>query len=145
MNERTRRTNGLDPLESLNHVSNPRLFADYTFGELKFGGNAQYISKKRWLHHTSFLWDYDPKRMRCLLHPPKEPEYRRKRNHLDFLCRLKDFIPERQVFLRSIEDALEQSNFVWEEVGLDEVKDEVDKLLQLPPKQNIQSTKRIIL
>lgn len=31
---------------------------DYVVGERKVGGNAQSISKNRWLHHTSFLWDF---------------------------------------------------------------------------------------
>ncbi|QLH36644.1 MAG: hypothetical protein HWD61_11315 [Parachlamydiaceae bacterium] len=27
---------------------------DYVIGNKKFGGNAQYMAKGRWLHHTSF-------------------------------------------------------------------------------------------
>lgn len=46
------------------------------FGERKFGGNAQAITKGRWLHHTSFLWDFRDERMRLLKHPGKAPEYR---------------------------------------------------------------------
>jgi len=33
---------------------------DYVFGERKFGGNAQAITGKRWLHHSSLLWDFQP-------------------------------------------------------------------------------------
>lgn len=62
---------------------------DYVFGERKFGGNAQYLRKERWLHHTSFLWDYDPERMKYLLLPEKRPKYRFDRTHEDFLCSLK--------------------------------------------------------
>ena len=29
----------------------------------KIGGNAQTITKGRWAHHTSFLWDFDPSNM----------------------------------------------------------------------------------
>ena len=50
--------------------------ADYTFGERKFGGNAQAITKQRWLHHTSFLWDFDDRNMALLKHPSRVPEYR---------------------------------------------------------------------
>lgn len=32
---------------------------DYCFGNRKFGGNAQSITKLRFCHHTSFLWDYN--------------------------------------------------------------------------------------
>ena len=52
------------------------LAADYVFGDRKFGGNAQAITRGRWLHHTSFLWDYQPQRMALLQHPSKTPEYR---------------------------------------------------------------------
>lgn len=50
--------------------------ADYVYGDRKFGGNAQAITGKRWLHHTSLLWDYDPANMALLKHPSKAPEYR---------------------------------------------------------------------
>lgn len=50
--------------------------ADYTFGEQKFGGNAQAITKQRWLHHTSFLWDFDDSNMALLKHPSRVPKYR---------------------------------------------------------------------
>jgi hypothetical protein len=46
------------------------------YGERKFGGNAQAITSKRWLHHTSFLWDYDPLNMAVLTNPKKQPAYR---------------------------------------------------------------------
>ena len=55
--------------------------ADYTFGERKFGGNAQAITKQRWLHHTSLLWDFDPANMALLKHPAAVPEYRAVRRH----------------------------------------------------------------
>lgn len=50
--------------------------ADYVFGNHKFGGNAQAITNKRWLHHTSFLWDYDQRNMLALKNPSKQPKYR---------------------------------------------------------------------
>jgi lipoate-protein ligase A len=42
------------------------------------------------LHHTSFLWDYDPENMRYLLLPKKRPAYREDRDHEAFLCKLRD-------------------------------------------------------
>ncbi len=116
---------------------------DYTFGQLKFGGNAQYISKSRWLHHTSFIWDFDAKRMKCLLHPPKEPDYRKSRTHEDFLTRLKDHMVSRDKLLLGIEDALSAQNFEWEEVGLEEVEEEVKKLHAND--RMLISTKRVAL
>ena len=51
-------------------------FSDYAFSHRKFGGNAQSITKNRWVHHTSFLWDYDVKNMDYLKIPKRAPEYR---------------------------------------------------------------------
>jgi hypothetical protein len=64
---------------------------DYTFGFQKFGGNAQRIGGSRWLQHTSFLWDFDEDRMnQFLAFPDKCPQYRGKRTHAQFLCKLKE-------------------------------------------------------
>lgn len=65
---------------------------DYVIGHQKFAGNAQYMTKHRWLHHTSFLWDYDIEKMSCLKMPPKMPIYRNTRSHQEFLCKLKKFL-----------------------------------------------------
>lgn len=75
---------------------------DYVFEELKFGGNAQYIQRDRWLHHTSFLWDYHPENMRYLLLPPKRPTYRGNRSHTDFLCSLRSRFPEKETLLAAL-------------------------------------------
>ena len=53
--------------------------ADYVFGNRKFGGNAQSIIKGRWVHHTSFLWDFQSGNMELLRHPPRTPAYRQAR------------------------------------------------------------------
>ncbi|KAK9278393.1 hypothetical protein L1049_027958 [Liquidambar formosana] len=71
---------------------------DYVFGNRKFGGNAQSITKNRWIHHTSFLWDYEVRNMAYLKLPMKAPEYRSARGHLEFICRMKDYLP-RSVFI----------------------------------------------
>ena len=63
---------------------------DFVIGEKKCGGNAQYIQRDRWLHHTSFLWNFQEEQMQCLLHPKKTPAYRAGRSHTDFLCTLQD-------------------------------------------------------
>ncbi len=64
---------------------------DFVIGDQKCGGNAQYIRKDSWLHHVSFLWDYKQDSMDYLLMPPKMPNYRAKRTHDDFLCKLCDY------------------------------------------------------
>lgn len=68
---------------------------DYALGIRKFGGNAQYLCKQRWLHHTTLLWDYNPDKMDYLLLPKKKPAYRQERSHADFLCVLKEVLGEK--------------------------------------------------
>lgn len=62
---------------------------DYTLGPHKFAGNAQSISRERWVHHTSFLWDFAEANMELLTLPEKRPVYREDRAHRDFLRPLK--------------------------------------------------------
>jgi lipoate-protein ligase A len=81
---------------------------DYVLGDKKCGGNAQYMRKDRWLHHTSFLWDFHTDNMNYLLHPPKMPVYRQQRNHNDFLCRLRDHLPHKEEWLLSLKDFLRE-------------------------------------
>lgn len=52
------------------------MITDYVFGNRKFGGNAQSITKGRWVHHTSFLWDYEMMNMFYLKLPKRAPDYR---------------------------------------------------------------------
>lgn len=75
---------------------------DYVFSNRKFGGNAQYIKKDRWLHHTSFLWDYKNENMKYLLHPKKTPSYRLDRSHDEFLCRLSEFFSEKEALIQRL-------------------------------------------
>lgn len=79
---------------------------DYVIGEKKCGGNAQYIKKDRWLHHTSFLWSFESEKMDYLLHPPKSPQYRAGRKHTDFLCTLENHFDNKQSFIQALEDSL---------------------------------------
>lgn len=65
---------------------------DYAIQDKKFGGNAQYLCKGRWLHHSSLLWDYNAEKMQILKMPCKIPEYRKERQHSDFLCCLKEHL-----------------------------------------------------
>lgn len=82
---------------------------DYVFGEKKFGGNALYIQKSRWLLHTSFLWDYIPEKMEYLLMPEKRPEYRKDRIHTDFLCTLRPHYLEKAELLERLKDHFQHS------------------------------------
>lgn len=66
---------------------------DYILGDRKMGGNAQTIVKNGWLHHTSFLWDFEPENMQYLSFPKKRPNYRKDRSHDDFLVKLNQAYP----------------------------------------------------
>lgn len=90
----------------INHPSFCVRENDYVIGEHKFGGNAQYIIKKRWLHHTSLLWNYCLEKMNHLSLPSKRPEYRENRSHSDFLCTLKPLFESRPHFWTQWEDSL---------------------------------------
>ena len=78
---------------------------DYVFGEKKFGGNALYIQKERFLLHTSFF----PEKMECLLLPEKRPSYRGLRTHADFLCTLKPYYPEKEALLEAFAEHAQQA------------------------------------
>ncbi|KAF3789327.1 hypothetical protein EJ110_NYTH18684 [Nymphaea thermarum] len=94
---------------------------DYCFGDYKFGGNAQSITKSRWVHHTSFLWDFDTHNMSYLTHPLKMPKYRLERNHIDFLCPMRSILLSRSEFIRKTISALE-NHFCVNPMELDEIK-----------------------
>jgi lipoate-protein ligase A len=82
---------------------------DYTLGTKKIGGNALYIQRTRWLIHTSFLWDYSPADMSCLLLPKKRPDYRQDRPHTDFLTTLRPIYPHKEELLKRIREHLSTS------------------------------------
>ncbi|MES2272748.1 MAG: lipoate--protein ligase family protein [Chlamydiota bacterium] len=87
---------------------------DYCIGNKKCGGNAQYIKNKRWLHHTSFLWDYDETNMNYLQLPAKRPQYRQARSHTDFLCRLKEHAPSTDQLIEELKRALVKRFYIQE-------------------------------
>ncbi len=104
---------------------------DYVIGKRKCGGNAQYLRKGRWLHHTTFLWDYKKSNMDLLLHPPKVPDYRDKRSHDEFLTRLSDHLPSKELFVTSFKKALGK-RYDLEEVSIGKLS----HLLEEPHRQN---------
>lgn len=81
---------------------------DYILGDKKFGGNAQYIRKDRWLHHSSLLWDYCPHKMDYLSLPHKRPQYRADRPHNDFLCKLSDYFDCQKNFIENFKQNLNE-------------------------------------
>ncbi len=87
---------------------------DYVIGEKKCGGNAQYITKNRFVHHTTFLWDFNPQNMNYLLYPPKTPKYRQGRSHLTFLEVLKKHFLSKEIFFGKIKKELKKQYEVKE-------------------------------
>lgn len=75
---------------------------DFAIHDRKCAGNALYLKNKRFLFHTSFLWDYSEELMACLKTPPKAPAYRKNREHRDFLYKLKADFPSKEHFFKSI-------------------------------------------
>ncbi|MBM3197924.1 MAG: lipoate--protein ligase family protein [Chlamydiae bacterium] len=85
---------------------------DFVIHQHKCGGNAQYITKDRFLQHTSFLWDFSHENMSYLLHPPKAPTYREGRTHSAFLCTLKEYFSEKNHPLQEIDNYLQRTHEV---------------------------------
>lgn len=81
---------------------------DYVIGIKKFGGNAQYLSKDRWVHHSTLLWDFCTDNMQHLKLPPKMPSYREKREHQEFLCPLNAHLSCKETFIRHFFESLEE-------------------------------------
>jgi lipoate-protein ligase A len=79
---------------------------DFTLSDYKIAGNAQYLATNRWVHHLTILWDFDPAQMGLLKLPEKRPAYREDRDHTQFLCRLKDFYPCQDSWLKALEEHL---------------------------------------
>ena len=84
---------------------------DFVVGDKKIGGNAQAISGGRWLHHTSFLFDYQDTAMALLKHPPKTPTYRQQRDHNDFVTKIKTLCDDREGFVQGIIQSIELAGF----------------------------------
>ena len=62
---------------------------DLATGNLKFSGNAQRRKSRYFLFHGTILLDFDPELVQQLLRPPsKEPDYRARRSHRDFIRNL---------------------------------------------------------
>lgn len=106
---------------------------DYVIGPKKVGGNAQYLRKDRWLHHTTFLWDYQEHLMDLLLHPKKTPTYRDGRSHEEFITCLHKYLPSKKHFIDTLKKTLEK-NYPVEEISIGEVS----SLLEEPHRKSTE-------
>lgn len=93
---------------------------DLVMGEKKFGGNAQYLPKERWLHHCSLLWDFQPENMELLPLPNRRPNYRHSRSHTAFVTPLKNHFPSKKGFIERVKKEVEKF-FILEKRELEEV------------------------
>lgn len=82
---------------------------DYTLGDKKIGGNAQYLQRTRCVHHTTFLWDLPEALAYYLPLPSKQPAYRRLRSHEDFLTGIHPYFDSKEEFISEIK----RSASVW--------------------------------
>jgi lipoate-protein ligase A len=63
--------------------------SDLALSGKKISGNAQARKKRYFLHHGTFLYNFDIEKVsHYLKYPPKEPEYREGRSHKDFLTNI---------------------------------------------------------
>ena len=100
---------------------------DYVFGDVKFGGNAQAMSRGRFLHHTSFLYDCDAEAMRAMLRTPtRAPAYRNGRSHEDFVTRLRERGYEREEIFARVRWALEAIGYEIVDVEFEEAERAVE-------------------
>jgi len=62
---------------------------DLTFGNRKFSGNSLRIARNHLLYHGTLLLEADVKLIaRCLGTPPRQPGYRQRRAHGEFITNL---------------------------------------------------------
>ncbi len=67
----------------------PAGISDLAVAGRKCSGNAQQRKRTHLLHHGTLLCNFDLTQIpRYLAHPPRAPDYRRRRSHLDFVTNL---------------------------------------------------------
>lgn len=99
---------------------------DYTLGDKKIAGNAQYIQRFRWVHHSTFLWDMDIHKLsRYLPIPQKQPIYRKQRKHQDFLTTIRPWFPNKENFISKLKTSA-SSLFSWKDLSVHEIQNFID-------------------
>eukprot|EP01138_Halocafeteria_seosinensis_P011847 gb/GECG01012107.1/.p1 GENE.gb/GECG01012107.1/~~gb/GECG01012107.1/.p1 ORF type:complete len:127 (+),score=13.73 gb/GECG01012107.1/:1-381(+) len=90
-----------------------------------FAHECTGMSRDRFVHHTSFLWDFDEENMDLLTLPSKQPAYREQRAHADFLTPLKHHVSSSEAFFTAIEEQV-RTCFNVKTYDLDEVSPLLD-------------------
>ena len=79
-----------EALARLGLAASMRGTSDVAVGERKISGNAQARRRGGLLLHGTLLYDLDLDLVEtCLRHPPREPDYRLRRSHRDFLTTIR--------------------------------------------------------
>ncbi len=72
-----------------------RGWGDITYGDKKIGGISLFSSRKAILYQLSLIYKLDLSLISDnLKHPPREPDYRRSRDHREFLTSIYSIAPE---------------------------------------------------
>ena len=115
---------------------------DYVFGEAKFGGNAQAMTRGRFLHHTSFLYDYDARAMASVLKTPERAhEYRRGRSHGEFVTRLRERGYGRDEVFARVRWAMERLGYELVDVDLEDAERVVEDAVRREGKKRWDTVK----
>jgi len=89
----------------------PAGISDLAVGGRKCSGNAQQRKRTHLLHHGTLLCSFDLTMIpRYLAHPPREPDYRQRRSHLDFVTNVNLPVAEAKASLRQSWQADETMN-----------------------------------
>lgn len=102
--------------------------SDIALDRKKISGNAQARKRKFFLHHGTFLYDFDIDKVSLYLrYPEREPEYRENRAHGDFLTNIPISAGELREILKQVFCEVRPS--IWEpsQKDLAELKDLVQR------------------
>jgi lipoate-protein ligase A len=101
---------------------------DLTLGGLKFSGNAQRRKKDFLLFHGTFLLNFDISLIeKTLLMPSRQPAYRKKRSHREFLTNLNLPAETLKANLKTVWSASKKSSEVPENKILELVRNKYSK------------------
>jgi lipoate-protein ligase A len=76
-------------LETLVPGVRRRGISDLVVGDKKFSGNSLRLKRENLVYHGTILYDFPVESIdRYLAHPPREPDYRSRRPHADFVANL---------------------------------------------------------
>lgn len=110
-----------------------REYVDYCLENKKFAGNAQKISRLKFIHHTSFLWDFDIENIDKYLKIPatiNQPKYREHRAHSEFIIKLKEYFNDGDDISAFEDKLIEQLNKHFD-VHIENMSDFVQNMIEI--------------